>query len=158
MHASRQRHSDSMAEIQEEEKMTNMYCNKIIIHNLYTHIIHKLPFCCINIFKGVAQIYSCITSRCSDVETECNKMHSSVLCLMSRLFTVNTMISVDNYCKVRRGNLEHFLSCCKEDSTEFLENLLVAKVHLWSATGNRKLMSLLHLLGERGPNRAACEN
>ena len=62
--------------------------------------------------------------------------------------------------KVRRSNLEQnliFPSCCKEDSTELLENLLVAKVYLWSVTGNRKLMSLLHLLGERGPNRAACE-
>ena len=48
--------------------------------------------------------------------------------------------------KVRRGNLEQnliFPSCCKEDCTELLENLLVAKVYLWSVTGNRKLMSLL---------------
>ena len=35
-----------------------------------------------------------------------------------------------------------FPSLCKEDSTELLENLLVAKVYLWSVTGNIKLMSL----------------
>ena len=54
MHASRQRHSDSMEETQEEEKIT-MYFNKIIIlttvrENAYVYI-H--PSCCTNDFVNV---------------------------------------------------------------------------------------------------------
>ena len=58
--------------------------------------------------------------------------------------------AVPNY-RVYGQNLI-FPSCCKEDNTELLENLLVAQVYLWSVTGNRKLTSLLHLLSEQGPN------